>query len=623
MFSIISMGYKFIAPEHIAIGLLTVDDGSAGQVLQNIPKEIHLKFGLRASWRGKLAKFAAMAATTDKNKRGRDDEMQMWEKSILWKADMYLGWATQIMLTRRRSDVSSNIPSLKKLDVVKKDESEEARNRSLAGVLKGGDGESSKDFRPKDYSEQRTTYTVSVHFQLWNTECDIFQPGDILCLTNGMFTYNRDKYFVPRAGRRGKVQKVGEFTMAFEESPNMSEIVFEQASRNYFDKVITPLNHWPSHKAFCIVKGAAYNLAFTFFATLSEDLRLSIVYKVLVSCQGLWFKGSGSRAVIQASRFSGCRGFIQHQPLEMKLLQVCQIKVEILYGDVDEDGRAHAVARGELRAAFDAPAMARVLEVSRIYPQICQPEARLKINGINLSNKKDDIIIGFEPCKPFENHESHGDIPFSGPLQVSGSSGFAWARRRFDDSSSLRSCSRGRDSKPEAFDSGSDGHNSQDRSIAVFKKIDYIGNTNESNMFLKSCTTFQTMEKVMVKENSEDIFNFGRALEDFICVVFVPDRNITLQLRLIKKDKGGEVMERVFENWERPREFEYILQHIRFRANNESKMHDMARRIRACADGPTECVMYADYTVYTTGSFISKRVHSCFRRHGYVIQLEY
>ncbi|GKD59529.1 hypothetical protein Tco_1297038, partial [Tanacetum coccineum] len=37
--------------------------------------------------------------------------------------------------------------------------------------------------------------------------------------------YNRDKYFVPRAGRRGKVQKVGEFTMAFEESPNMSEIV--------------------------------------------------------------------------------------------------------------------------------------------------------------------------------------------------------------------------------------------------------------------------------------------------------------------------------------------------------------------------------------------------------------
>ncbi|GKB72548.1 hypothetical protein Tco_0933960 [Tanacetum coccineum] len=111
--------------------------------------------------------------------------------------------------------------------------------------------------------------------------------------------------------------------------------------------------------------------------------------------------------------------------------------IEILYGDVDEDGRAHAVARGELRAAFDAPAMARILENLPT-----RTEARLKINGINLSNKKDDIIIGFEPCKPFENRESHGDIPFSGPLQASGSSGFAWARRRFDDSSSLRSCSK-------------------------------------------------------------------------------------------------------------------------------------------------------------------------------------
>ncbi|KAL9681182.1 hypothetical protein QQ045_012963 [Rhodiola kirilowii] len=41
---------------------------------------------------------------------------------------------------------------------------------------------------------------------------------------------------------------------------------------------------------------------------------------------------------------------------------------------------------------------------------------------------------------------SQGDIPFSGPLQVSTSSGFAWARKRVDDSSSLshhRSSSRG------------------------------------------------------------------------------------------------------------------------------------------------------------------------------------
>ncbi|PWA73947.1 GPCR kinase [Artemisia annua] len=141
-------------------------------------------------------------------------------------------------------------------------------------------------------------------------------------------------------------------------------------------------------------------------------------------------------------------------------------------------------------------------------------EARLKINGINLNDNRDnDIIIGFEPCKPFSNREAHGDVPFSGPLQVSGSSGFAWARRRFDDSSSLKSRSRssskslisepwvafhskepkrddkikrinsrGRDSKREAFDSGSDGPNSRDRSIAVFKKIDSIYQNQEEKI---------------------------------------------------------------------------------------------------------------------------------------------
>ncbi|GKB47905.1 reverse transcriptase domain-containing protein, partial [Tanacetum coccineum] len=32
--------------------------------------------------------------------------------------------------------------------------------------------------------------------------------------------------------------------------------------------------------------------------------------------------------------------------------------------------------------------------------------------------------------------------------------------------------------------------------------------------------------KFQDQENSEDIFSFGSALKDFICVVFVPDRNI-------------------------------------------------------------------------------------------------
>ncbi|KAI3736836.1 hypothetical protein L2E82_26823 [Cichorium intybus] len=78
-------------------------------------------------------------------------------------------------------------------------------------------------------------------------------------------------------------------------------------------------------------------------------------------------------------------------------------------------------------------------------------QTRHKINGNSLDTKKEDIILGFELRKAAVNttddsshakHASQGDIPYSGPLQVPGSSGFAWARRRLDDSLSMRSHSR-------------------------------------------------------------------------------------------------------------------------------------------------------------------------------------
>lgn len=65
--------------------------------------------------------------------------------------------------------------------------------------------------------------TAAVHFQLWGDECDAFAAGDIIRLENGIFSYNRNN-LVLRAGRRGKVEKLGEFTVAFVETPNMSEI---------------------------------------------------------------------------------------------------------------------------------------------------------------------------------------------------------------------------------------------------------------------------------------------------------------------------------------------------------------------------------------------------------------
>ncbi|XP_044976296.1 SOSS complex subunit B homolog isoform X1 [Hordeum vulgare subsp. vulgare] len=66
--------------------------------------------------------------------------------------------------------------------------------------------------------------TAAVHFLLWGTECDAFEPGDIVRLTSGIFSYHRGNNPFLRAGKRGRVEKVGEFTMMFVETPNMSEI---------------------------------------------------------------------------------------------------------------------------------------------------------------------------------------------------------------------------------------------------------------------------------------------------------------------------------------------------------------------------------------------------------------
>lgn len=73
------------------------------------------------------------------------------------------------------------------------------------------------------------------------------------------------------------------------------------------------------------------------------------------------------------------------------------------------------------------------------------------MNGIGVNNHKGDKVLSHEPPKPpsiggtkeacHVKYASQGEDIYSGPLQVSGSSGFAWAKRRMIDSS-LRSRSR-------------------------------------------------------------------------------------------------------------------------------------------------------------------------------------
>jgi ssDNA-binding replication factor A large subunit len=67
--------------------------------------------------------------------------------------------------------------------------------------------------------------TASVNFQMWGPECEAFQPGDVIRISKGIFSRHKNKLLL-RAGRRGAVEKVGEYTMLFVESPNMSEMRF-------------------------------------------------------------------------------------------------------------------------------------------------------------------------------------------------------------------------------------------------------------------------------------------------------------------------------------------------------------------------------------------------------------
>ena len=73
--------------------------------------------------------------------------------------------------------------------------------------------------------------TASVHFQMWGDECQALEPGDIVQLTNGIFSYHKNN-LVLRAGKRGSVEKVGEFTMTFVETPNLSEIRWGRDANN-------------------------------------------------------------------------------------------------------------------------------------------------------------------------------------------------------------------------------------------------------------------------------------------------------------------------------------------------------------------------------------------------------
>eukprot|EP00873_Tetraselmis_striata_P028105 jgi/Tetstr1/448369/TSEL_035651.t1 len=88
--------------------------------------------------------------------------------------------------------------------------------------------------------------TASVVLQLWgDAEIDYVNVRDIVRLSQGMFTYYKNTLML-RAGRRGYLEKLGEFSMVFSDAINMSALNWPKDKHGFSheptDKL--PTTHW-------------------------------------------------------------------------------------------------------------------------------------------------------------------------------------------------------------------------------------------------------------------------------------------------------------------------------------------------------------------------------------------
>lgn len=85
--------------------------------------------------------------------------------------------------------------------------------------------------------------SAAVNLQLWGNEVEAFQAGDIIRLNAGYFTNFKNSLFL-KAGKRGKLEKIGEFTMLFSEAPNMSRLKWSMDPSGKMNPVF---NHEEGH----------------------------------------------------------------------------------------------------------------------------------------------------------------------------------------------------------------------------------------------------------------------------------------------------------------------------------------------------------------------------------------
>lgn len=131
---------------------------------------------------------------------------------------------------------------------------------------------------------------------------------------------------------------------------------------------------------------------------------------------------------------------------------------------VSEATRRSTRACKASRESNDLGKSAVPAQETQISSQVLHKDRSMKLNPLSKEHGHPKCAEPQKPTiKPFEEenlhikHASQGDLPFSGPLQVTSSSGFAWATKRKEDNASLRSHSRSssRGMVPGTLDSSS------------------------------------------------------------------------------------------------------------------------------------------------------------------------
>ncbi|PIN21910.1 Cdc2-related protein kinase [Handroanthus impetiginosus] len=174
-----------------------------------------------------------------------------------------------------------------------------------------------------------------------------------------------------------------------------------------------------------------------------------------------------------------------------------------------------------------------------------QTQGEPKKNQTRASKHKGEKLLGEEPPKPLVGpkeashvkNASQGDDIYTGPLQVSGSSGFAWAKRRMIDSS-LRSRSR---SSSRSLVIESSLRNNLDRGQENCEVV------NGQFVNAKGNDSYETFKRSMLKQWNQlerpDSFDAsdGYHSQELSMALYQKEEAVAKRINLVYHDQGDKV----------------------------------------------------------------------------------